>query len=85
VHRGLREQRRRRRLPLMKLVVADAAIVDSSAVPSAPPTCWAALTVAEATPESCGSTPRVALFIAVAKMKPRPTAISSSPGRIPLA
>ena len=39
---------------------ALAAIVLSSAVPTEPPTCWIVLTVADATPESLASTPRVA-------------------------
>jgi hypothetical protein len=65
-----------------KLVAALAAIVDSSAVPSAPPTCWQALTSAEATPASVAATPIVELFIAVAKMNPRPAPMTSRPGRI---
>ena len=38
-------------------VVAEAAMVFSSAVPIAPPTCCEVLTIAEATPASRGSTP----------------------------
>ena len=50
-------------------------------LPTAPPTCWQALTRAEATPASAGCTPSVAAFMAVENMRPRPTPMSSMPGR----
>jgi regulatory LuxR family protein len=47
-------------------------------VPIDPPICWPVLSVAEATPASCGATPNVPVFIdgAIVKPKPRPAAIS---------
>jgi len=53
---------------------ALAKIVLSSAVPIEPPICCPVLSVAEATPASCGGTPNVAVFIDGAMVKPRPQA-----------
>ena len=60
--------------------MALAATVFSSEVPIEPPSCCPVLTVAEATPASCGATPNVPVFIdgAIVKPKPRP-ATSSGP------
>jgi hypothetical protein len=65
-----------------KLVRALVATVESSAMPSEPPTCWAALTVADATPESEGRTPRVGLLIALENTRPRRAARTMRAGRI---
>ncbi len=61
-------------------VVAEAAIVFSSAVPIAPPTCCEVLTIAEATPASRGSTPVVARDIAGMNAVPMPRPSRSMPG-----
>ena len=55
-------------------------MVFSSAVPSEPPTCWEVLTIAEATPASCGPTPVVARFIAGMNATPSPRPSSSCEG-----
>src|SRR4051794_30412824 len=68
-------------LPTRKLLVALAAIVLSSAVPTEPPTCWLVLTIADATPALLGRTPKVALAIAGAKIRPMPTAWMIRAGR----
>ena len=66
-------------------MVALAAIVESSAVPIEPPTCWLVLTVAEATPASWESTPRVPLLKVVGKIRPSPTPRASREGRMSAA
>src|SRR3954465_5156515 len=72
-------------LPAMKPLVALAASVLSSAVPTEPPTCCIVLTVAEATPASVPSTPSVAVFIAGDITSPIPTPITSRAGSTPAA
>src|SRR5215831_14856940 len=63
----------------MYAAVALAATVLSNAVPIEAPTCWDALTAAEATPACQGSTPRVPTLNAViiAQPIPRPVKISA--------
>ncbi|CAM5226465.1 hypothetical protein SALBM217S_00767 [Streptomyces griseoloalbus] len=55
-------------------------MVFSRAVPIAPPTCCEVFTIAEATPESRGSTPRVASDMAGMNAVPMPRPSSSMPG-----
>jgi hypothetical protein len=66
--------------PLTQPATALLKSVLSTAVPIEPPTCWLVLTIADATPASEGSTPSVAVLIAGAKTRPRPTPITSSAG-----
>src|SRR6478672_2616875 len=47
-------------------------MVDSTAVPIAPPICWLVLTIAEPTPASSSGTPAVAVAMAGAKVIPTP-------------
>ena len=54
-----------------------------TAVPIDPPTCCIVLTRAAATPESCGATPAVAVFIDGAITMPMAKPISISPGSTP--
>jgi len=67
--------------PASWLVTADAASVLSSAVPIEPPICCIVFTIAEATPASLGSTPKVAVAIAALKTSPRPKPMIMIPGR----
>ena len=46
--------------------IALAKMVFSSDVPTEPPSIWPTVTVAAATPASCGATPKVPVLIAVA-------------------
>ncbi len=52
-----------------------------SAVPTEPPVCRMALTVAEPTPASRGSMPAVPRFIAAAVIRPMPSPVATWPGR----
>lgn len=61
---------------------AVTATVLSRAVPTAPPTCWEALTRPDATPVSRGSTPCVARVIAGVKARERPNPKTTVAGRI---
>ena len=72
-------------LPSANEVVADTTSVLSSAVPTAPPTCWEVLTMAEAMPESRGSTPSVAPENTGANVRPKPTPSMISDGSTWLA
>jgi hypothetical protein len=65
----------------VKLLVALAATVLSSAVPIEPPICCIVLTLAEATLASAERTPRVAVFIPVDIAIPRPRPRTSRAGR----
>src|SRR5690348_2564528 len=47
-------------------------MVFSSEVPTEAPSCWPTVTVAEATPASCGATPNVPVLIAGAITMPTP-------------
>ena len=58
--------------------VAAAATVTRTASPSVPPTCWAALSTADATPMSAGCTPEVAPTMSGTKLKPSPSASTRS-------
>src|SRR5947207_6546095 len=51
---------------------AEVKIVESTAVPTAPPICWLVLTIAEPTPASSPDIPAVAVTIAGAKVIPTP-------------
>ena len=53
-------------------MTAAAKIVFSSEVPTEAPSCWPTVTVADATPASCGATPNVPVLIAGAITMPRP-------------
>jgi len=64
-----------------KLAAELAATVDSSAVPTEPPTCCMVLTIADAAPAARGATPYVALLIAGAKIRPKPRPSTTSEGR----
>jgi hypothetical protein len=61
-------------------LAATVATVLSSAVPTEPPNCWTALTVAEATPMSLVWMPAVAMLVAGETTQPRPRPMSSSAG-----
>jgi hypothetical protein len=50
----------------------------SGEVPIEPPICCPVLTVADATPASCGATPNVPVLIAVAIVNPKPAPVTSS-------
>src|SRR6195952_1780761 len=60
-------------------------MLDSSAVPTDPPTCCMVFTDADATPASPGSTPRVAVLIDVDIAVPSPSPMRISGPRTPLA
>src|ERR1700678_1645088 len=61
---------------------APAKIVFSSEVPIEAPSCWPTVTLAEATPASCGITPKVPVLMDGAITMPRPTPVRmSGPGR----
>src|SRR5215831_15963812 len=49
-------------------------MVFNSAVPTEAPSCWPTVTVADATPASCGATPKVPVLIAGAITRPTPIA-----------
>jgi hypothetical protein len=70
-----------RRWLAASVAAALAKIVLSSEVPTEPPTCWEVFTIAEATPASLPSTPKVADENVGAKMHPMPTPRTSRPGR----
>src|SRR3954447_309731 len=57
---------------------ALAKIVFRSEVPIEAPSCWPTLTVADATPASCGATPKMPVLIAGATTRPRPSPASTS-------
>src|SRR6201996_593263 len=60
-------------------------MLESSAVPTDPPTCCMVLTDADATPASCGWTPRGAVLIDVDIAVPRPSPMRISGPTTPLA
>src|SRR6266567_2640340 len=60
----------RSRAPAMTAPLAK--MVFSSDVPTEPPSIWPTVTVAAATPASCGATPKVPVLIAVAITMPTP-------------
>src|SRR5690606_549247 len=54
--------------------------VPSTAVPNAPPSCWTAVSVPEAEPDSCGSTPASTMSKNGAMTSPMPMPASARPG-----
>ena len=58
--------------------MALAASVFSSEVPIEAPICCPVFRTAEATPASCGATPKVPVFIAGAIVNPKPRPVTSS-------
>src|ERR1700745_242098 len=62
-------------------------MVNSTAVPIAPPICWLVLTIAEPTPASSSGTPAVAVAMAGAKVipTPKPSTISGATKNAPAA
>jgi hypothetical protein len=60
--------------------VRDVAIVDSTAMPSAPPICCVVLNRPDASPASAGWTPASAAIEIGTNEKPRPTPTSRKPG-----
>src|SRR6266702_4813172 len=60
-------------------------MVFSSEVPTEPPSIWPTVTVADATPASCGATPNVPVLIAGAITMPRPIPARISGPRTPAA
>ena len=59
-------------------MTAAAKIVFSSEVPTEPPSIWPTVTVAEATPASCGATPNVPVLMTGAITRPRPIPVKVS-------
>src|SRR5215469_15996534 len=59
----------------MYAVTALAKMVFSSEVPIEAPSCWPTVTVADATPASCGATPNVPVLIDGAITMPSPTPV----------
>src|SRR6266568_5943885 len=63
--------------------------VISTASPSAPPTCWAAFTMLDAAPASCGATPASETVVSGTKARPTPVPKRSigprMPGKYPVA
>jgi hypothetical protein len=53
-------------------------MVFSSAVPTEAPSCWPTVTVADATPASCGATPNVPVLMHGAMIMPRATPVRIS-------
>jgi len=66
-------------------VTAAVNSVFSSEVPMDAPSCWPTLTVAEATPASCGATPKVPVLIDGAITRPMPMAATMSGPTTPVA
>ena len=66
--------------PAIAWLVRDVAIVDSAAIPSAPPICCDVLMRPEARPASAASMPASAAIEIGTKENPRPTATSRKPG-----
>ena len=66
--------------PAIASLVRDVAIVDSAAIPSAPPICCYVLMRPDAKPASAGWMPASAAIEIGTNEKPRPTAISRNPG-----
>ncbi|WNV92197.1 hypothetical protein [Umezawaea sp. Da 62-37] len=62
------------------VAVAVVASELNTAVPMDPPICWAAVTMAAATPVSCDRTPLVAAFCTGPKISPNPMPVTSRAG-----
>src|SRR5436190_1995536 len=56
--------------------ITEVEIADSTARPSAPPTCWVVLIMPLASPCSRSGTPEIAAIVSGTKARPRPTAAS---------
>src|SRR4051812_6172579 len=71
--------------PLSRWLVRDAASVESTASPSAPPTCWDVLRIPEARPASDGATFVVASRVQGTNVRPIPVETIRIVGRMSLA
>ncbi len=70
--------------PANASLVRDVAIVDSAAMPSAPPICCDVLISPDASPASVGCTPASAAIEIGTNENPRPTATNRKPGSRPV-